>query len=169
MEPRPADVIRQIAAAQSGVISRQQAAAAGLTAQAIDNKLRYLRWQRLQQGIYATYSDRPDRLAKLWAVVLKAGPRAALSFRTAAELYGLESTCGELIHVTVPRNQRVRPIRGAVIHYSQWVDERRHPGLRPPRTRIEDTVLDLTQVAASFDDAFDWLSRAGCSAHESRG
>jgi hypothetical protein len=60
----------------------------------------------------------------------------------------------------VPRNQRVRPIRGAVIHYSQWVDERRHPTLRPPRTRLEDTVIDLTLVAASFDEAFDWLSRA---------
>jgi hypothetical protein len=32
--------------------------------------------------------------------------------------------------------------------------------LRPPRTRLEETVLDLTQVAASFDEAFDWLSRA---------
>ena len=99
-------------------------------------------------------------MAQLWAVILRAGPRAALSFRTAAELYDLESTCGGLIHVTVPRNQRVRPIRGAVIHYSQWVDERRHPGSRPPRTRLEDTVLDLAQVAASFDEAFDWLSRA---------
>jgi len=145
---------------QSGVISRQQAATAGLTANAIDNKLRYLRWQRLRQGVYATYSGSPDRLAQLWAVVLRAGPRAVLSFRTAAELHGLESTCGDLIHVTVPRNQRVRPIRGAVIHYSHWVDERRHPGLRPPRTRLEDTVLDLAQVAASFDEAFDWLSRA---------
>jgi very-short-patch-repair endonuclease/predicted transcriptional regulator of viral defense system len=160
MESRSAEVVRQIAAAQSGVISRQQAATAGLTPDAIDNKLRYLRWQRLQQGIYATHSGSPDRLAQMWAVVLRAGPRAALSFRTAAELYGLESTRGDLIHVTVPRNQRVRPIRGAVIHYSQWVDERRHPMLRPPRTRLEDTVLDLTQVAASFDDAFDWLSRA---------
>ena len=159
----PADIppeLRELLDRQSGVISRQQAAAAGLTEDAIDNKLRYLRWQRLQQGVYATHSGSPDRAAQLWAVVLRAGPRAALSFRTAAELYGLEQTCGDLIHVTVPRNQRVRPIRGAVIHYSQWVDERRHPRLRPPRMRLEDTVLDLTQVAASLDEAFDWLSRA---------
>ena len=152
--------LRELVDRQSGVISRQQAATAGLTEDAIDNKLRYLRWQRLQQGVYATHSGSPDRVAELWAVVLRAGPRAALSFRTAAELYGLESTCSDLIHVTVPRNQRVRPIRGAVIHYSQWVDERRHPSLQPPRTRLEDTVLDLTQVGASLDEAFDWLSRA---------
>jgi predicted transcriptional regulator of viral defense system len=159
----PTDIppeLRELLDRQAGVISRRQATTAGLTADAVDNKLRYLRWQRLQQGIYATYSGSPDRLAQSWAVILRAGPRAALSFRTAAELYGLESTGGDLIHVTVPRNQRVRPIRGAVIHYSQWVDEQRHPTLRPPRTRLEDTVLDLTQVAASFDEAFDWLSRA---------
>jgi len=152
--------LRELLDRQSGVISRQQASAAGLTEDAIDNKLRYLRWQRLQQGVYATHSGSPDRMAQLWAVVLRAGPRAALSFRTAAELYGLESTCGHLIHVTVPRNQRIRPIRGAIIHYSQWVDERRHPSLQPPRTRLEDTLLDLTQVAANLDEAFDWLSRA---------
>jgi predicted transcriptional regulator of viral defense system len=119
--------LRELLDRQAGVISRQQAATAGLTADAIDNKLRYLRWQRLQQGIYATYSGSPDRLAQLWAVVLRAGPHSALSFRTAAALYGLESAGGDLIHVTVPRNQRVRPIRGAVIHYSQWVVEAAAP------------------------------------------
>jgi very-short-patch-repair endonuclease len=29
-----------------------------------------------------------------------------------------------------------------------------------PRTRIEETVLDLTQVSANFDEAFDWLCKA---------
>jgi predicted transcriptional regulator of viral defense system len=89
------------------------------------------------------------------------GPaRSALSFYTAAELYGLVAEPGDLIHVTVPRNQRIRPISGAVIHYSEHLDQSRHPALLPPRTRIEDTVLDLAQVAPSFDDAFDWLCRA---------
>ncbi|HKB29464.1 MAG TPA: hypothetical protein VKD26_01370, partial [Streptosporangiaceae bacterium] len=36
-----------------------------------------------------------------------------------------------------------------------------HPAATPPRTRIEETVLDLTQTAASFDDAVDWIIR-GC-------
>lgn len=149
----------EILRAQSGVISRQQAAEAGMTMAAIDNKLRSERWQRMHQGVYATFSGVPDRQAQLWAVVLRAGPQAALSFRTAAELYGLAREGSPLIHVTVPRNQRIKPIRGAVIHYSHAADRRRHPTLRPPRTRVEDTVLDLTQVSANFDEAFDWLCR----------
>ncbi len=37
----------------------------------------------------------------------------------------------------------------------------RHPVVTPPRTRIEETVLDLTQTAATFDEAIDWIIR-GC-------
>ncbi len=35
-----------------------------------------------------------------------------------------------------------------------------HPAASPPRTRIEETVLDLAQASATFDDAFGWLCRA---------
>lgn len=150
----------QILRTQSGVISRQQALGAGLAATAVDNKLRNQRWHRMHQGVYATFSGVPDRQAQLWAVILRAGPQAALSFRTAAELYGLAREPSSLIHVTVPRNQRIKPISGAVIHYSHAAEHRRHPTLQPPRTLVEDTVLDLTQVSADFDEAFDWLSRA---------
>jgi hypothetical protein len=30
----------------------------------------------------------------------------------------------------------------------------------PPCTRVEDTVLDLIQIAPSFDDAYAWICRA---------
>ena len=80
--------LHDIARGQAGVISRQQACAAGMSTTRIVNKLRSMRWQQLQQGVYATFSGTPDRAARLWAVTLRAGPRAALSFRTAAVLYG---------------------------------------------------------------------------------
>jgi hypothetical protein len=126
----------------------------------IDNNLRSMRWQQLQQGVYATFSGTPDRTARLWAVSLRAGPRAALSFRTPAELYGLVSEETPLLHITVPSNQRTRPIRGSVMHYSVMIDQARHPTLVPPRTRVEETVLDLIQVSASVDEAVDWICRA---------
>lgn len=156
----PSDALAEILRSQSGVISRRQAAEAGLTMAAIDNKLRSQRWQRMQQGVYATFTGVPDRQAQLWAVVLRAGPQAALSFRTAAELYGLCSERSPLIHITVPRNLRIKPIRSAVIHYCHDADRRRHPTLLPPRTRVDDTVLDLAVISTTFDEAFDWLSRA---------
>jgi hypothetical protein len=40
------------------------------------------------------------------------------------------------------------------------VTRERHPALRPPQTRVEETVLDLTGGAASLDEALGWIFRA---------
>jgi Transcriptional regulator, AbiEi antitoxin len=154
------DAIQALLDQQSGVISRRQAAENGLTGAAIDNQLRSGRWQRMRQGVYATFTGPPDRAAQLWAVVLRAGPDAALSHWTAAELFGLTDRPSSLVHVTVPYGRQVSPIGGVIVHHSARAARARHPVLQPPRTRIEDTVLDLTQATDSFDQAFNWLSRA---------
>ena len=144
---------------QSGVISRGQALRGGMLAATIDNKLRSGRWQALQYGVYATFTGTPTREAQLWAVALRAGPDAVLSHHTAAELYGLTKP-GRLAHVMVPVGQRTGQIRDAVVHRSRHIEECRHPAYFPPRTRVEDTVLDLAQVSADLDEAFNWLCRA---------
>ena len=36
----------------------------------------------------------------------------------------------------------------------------RHPALTPPRTRIEETTLDLAEVSKDVEDALAWLARA---------
>jgi hypothetical protein len=145
---------------QSGVITRRQAVGADLPTTLIDSRLRSGRWQQLQQGVYATFTGTPDRQALLWAAVLRAGPTAVLSHWTAAELFGLDDEPRGLIHVTVPTRRRTKPIRGAAIHHSNEVTSSRHPLLMPPRTRIEATVIDLTQLSRDFDQAFGWLSRS---------
>jgi len=154
--PTFAEILRT----QSGVISRQQALGAGLAATAVDNQLRSKRWQQLQRGVYACFTGKPAREAELWAAVLRAGDGAALSYRTAAELYGLDHGPAGLIHVTIPAGRRSGIVRGGVVHFSRHLEETRHPALLPPRTRIDDTVLDLAVVSPTFDEAFDWLSRA---------
>ena len=66
-----------------------------------------------------------------------------------------------LVHVTVPVGQRTGPIRDAVVHRSRHIDGvHGTPRTSPPRTRVEDTVLDLAQVSADLDEAFNWLCRA---------
>lgn len=80
---------RELLESQRGVITRRQALAAGMTGKAIVVRLRSERWQRLQTGVYATFTGEPSREALLWAAILRAGPRAVLSHQTAAELYGL--------------------------------------------------------------------------------
>ncbi len=96
----------------------------------------------------------------LWAALLRSGARAILSHQTAAELDGLSDMTSPAVHVTVPTTQHIRGVTGLIIHRSSRIVVARHPALRPPRTRIEETVLDLTQTARSSEEAFHWLSRA---------
>lgn len=147
-------------ALQGGVLSRPQAISLGLTSSAIAARLRSGRWQRLHPGVYAAFSGDPSRQAMLWAAVLRAGPAAALSHQTAAELHGLSREPAPAIHVLVPAGRQIAPISGVALHYSRRVSEARHPVLLPPRTRVEEAVLDLAAAASSLDLALGWIFHA---------
>jgi hypothetical protein len=145
---------------QHGVLSRAQATQAGLTRHEITAQLRSGRWQRLHRGVYASFSGHPPREAVLWAAVLRVGHDAVLSHRTAAELSGLIDTPAPSIHVSVCRQAGSLQVSGIVVHYSSRLAAARHPARTPPQTRVEDTVLDLAQLAGSAEDAVGWLIRA---------
>jgi hypothetical protein len=155
--------VREAARRQGGVITRMQARAAGLTDQAISARLHAHRWQRLFDGIYATFSGPLPRTATLWAALLRAGPQAMLSHETAAEVIGLGSGAGmsPLVHVTIPESRRIRAATpGIVVHRSRRVASIRHPSRLPPQTRVEETVLDLAEHSADLDRAIGWIARA---------
>jgi very-short-patch-repair endonuclease len=126
------------------------------------SKLDGERWQRLQRGVYATFSGDPARETMLWAALLRAGPDAVLSHQTAAERHGLIDEPSPLIVITVPASKRPARVKvpGVLIHRSDAILRTRHPAMLPPCTRVEDTVLDLIQVAPAFDDAYAWICRA---------
>jgi hypothetical protein len=99
----------------------------------------------------------------LWGALLRAGPDAVLSHQTAAEVWGLLNAPGPVIHVTVPHGcspHRHGRIAGVVIHQSRSLERARHPTLTPPRTRVEETVLDLVDCARDFDEVYAWICRA---------
>jgi hypothetical protein len=117
----------------------------------------------MHRGVYATFTGEAPREAKLWAAVRRAGPGAMLSHETAAEMHRLVDKPSAKIHVTVPHSRRPAQnnhIRGVVIHRSDQSRPQRLPPWQVPRTRIEDTVLDLVAAAATFDNAYGWISRA---------
>jgi very-short-patch-repair endonuclease len=148
---------------QSGVISRQQASEAGLTEKAIDWRLRSGAWRRVHRGAYAAFTGESSREGRLWAAVLRAGPGAALSHETAAEIHGLTDKPSARIHVTVPAERRPgqhRRIPGVIIHRSRRLVPEWQPPWHLPRTTVEDTVLDLVAEARTFEDAYGWISRA---------
>ena len=55
--------------------------------------------------------------------------------------------------------RRARSREYACTDRSGW-QRRGIPPVTPPRTRIEETVLDLTQTAKTIDGAFGWLCQA---------
>jgi hypothetical protein len=152
--------LRDLEELQRGVVSRQQALAAGLSKDLIDSWIERGRWQRLHRGVYAVFTGNPSREAILWAAILRTGPGSALCCETAAELDGLLDRPAALIHVAVPASRRVTRLPGVVVYSRLRADQAVHPARLPPRTRIEETVLDLCDRAASLDQALSWLTLA---------
>jgi hypothetical protein len=147
---------------QADTVARFQSEEASIAPYTMRNKVRSGRWQRLQRGVYATFSGEPSREAALWAALLRAGPGAVLSHQTAAERHCLIDKPTPVISITVPlsRSPARAKIPGVVIHRSDAILRTKHPAMLPPCTRVEDTVLDLIQNAQTFDDAYAWICRA---------
>ncbi len=159
----------ELALLQRGILTSSQAIAGGMTKDMLRSRVRHGRWQRLHTGVYLVFSGEPDRLTRQWAAVLRAGPGAMLSFRTAAELARLTGPAEQEtpvepdeppIHVTVPGDRRISRIQGTVLHWSDRATQAMHPARTPPQTRVEETVLDLVSVARTIDDAYGWVTRA---------
>jgi hypothetical protein len=147
---------------QHGVVERSQLQQHGIGRGSLEHRLESGQWRRLHWGVYAAFTGEVTRQAKLWAAVRRAGPGAVLSHETAAEVQGLVDRPSSQIHITVPSSRRPaqhRPIKGTVIHRSGHIHPQRLPPWQLPRTRIEDTVLDLVAAARTFDEAYGWISR----------
>jgi predicted transcriptional regulator of viral defense system len=151
--------ISALAQRQAGAISRQQLLEAGINPQLIIRRVERGRWQQLYRGAYATFSGTPSRQTWLWAAVLSAGRGAVLSHQSAAELHGLIDYPADAINVTVPSTRRIRT-RGLIVRISSRVEQAKQPNRSPSRTSVEETVLDLVQLAPSFDDACGWITKA---------
>jgi hypothetical protein len=161
--PLPPDA-ELLASYQKGIIRRGQLIDAGYSASAVQRRLVSGDWQRLGDGVYATFTGESTREARLWTAVLRAGPGALLSHETAAELHGFASEISAKIHVTVPfdrRPARRRDVHGIVIHRARVLrpDEMQAPWLYPI-TSVQDTVLDLVDAAKTFDRAYSWICDA---------
>lgn len=152
--------LRDQARLQGDVISRKQVLDAGLLEGVIAWNLRSGRWQPVYPGVYATFTGPVARNAVLWAAVLYCGPGARLSHETAAELHGLIDGGFPLVQVTIPRERKVRPPEGVVIHRSVHVSGPWQPAGLPPHTSIEETVIDLVHAADDLDDVVALVASA---------
>ena len=151
--------------AQRGIVGRREALNLGFTVSRIEHRLKSRKWRRVHEGVYATFSGPLSREARLWAAVRVAGDGAMLSHQTAAEVQGLvDKPAGRDIHLTVASRRRPvqrGQVRGIVVHRSDQSRPQFPAGTwKLPRTRVEDTVLDLVTSAPTFERGYSWIARA---------
>jgi hypothetical protein len=118
-----AEVIR-LAGEQSGVVSRIQSYASGLTRGQVRAQVRARRWQRLGTQSLVVHTGPVAAEGQAWAAVFEAGPRAHLDGVSALLAAGLEHFTIDQIRVTVPRGARVRRAAGLDIRQTRrWSAE----------------------------------------------
>ncbi len=83
-----------------------------------------------------------------------------LGHQTAAGLNGLLDEPDPLVHVSIPKHRGPLPMPGVRLYHRPEPLLMAAAAREPPRTGVEDTVVDLTQTAADVDAALGWLARA---------
>ena len=104
----PWTVVRELGAAQGGVVSRRQLYAAGLTRWQLRAQLKARRWQRIADQSICLHNGPVEQLGLWWAAVFQGGPRACLDGASALVAGGLERYTVDRIRVSVPRGAKVR-------------------------------------------------------------
>ncbi|WP_375430095.1 type IV toxin-antitoxin system AbiEi family antitoxin domain-containing protein [uncultured Friedmanniella sp.] len=161
MYPRqdPDKRLLDLAVAQAGVLSREQAEQLGVGRHSIARLASSGRWDRMTRSIYFTGPGEPAWLGWAWAGVLLGGSDARLASLAAARVHGLSEDEPWPIPVLVPDAAPAskRP---------PWDFRRERPGVRearspgsPPSTTVEDTVLDLTEEGGARE-AIGWVTMA---------
>ena len=132
---------------QHGVVSRGQLSEWGLKASAIDRRLRLGRLHPLHPGVYAVGHRVISREGRWMAAVLACGPRAVLSHRSAAALWGVREPSGRAIEVTVATKSRSR---GAIHrHFAALPPDEMTNHLGIPVTTVPRTIFDLAAVSSA--------------------
>ena len=153
------DAVVRLAAQQSGVLSREQAFGLGLQRKALLRLLADGQWGTVEPGIYLTPNTSPSWLAHVWAGILVGGPGSRAADLTAACLHGLVDEQRLPVEILVPNG--TKRAERAWVSFRQERELVRTPSGRaePPRTRIEDTVLDLC-AGGSAAACIDWVTTA---------
>ncbi len=149
-----------IAAGQRGLLTYEQALTAGMSAEAVQRRMRTGRWEHRHEEVYRVAGVPSSWHQDVLAACLAAGPDAVVSHRSAARLWGFDGLRqGLVVEITVARPSCHR-LRGVVVHRSTDID-RSMPATRDglPVTGPRRTLVDLgavvrpRRVGQALDDA----------------
>lgn len=138
--------ISKIAAGQFGVVSRQQLVEAGISDDAIMNRVRRGQLRRVHWGVFAVGGIRLSDRGRWMAATLACGTGAVLSHLTAARLWGISNHAGAAIHVARTSGSRGGP-RGVRLH---------RPRRLPPHEVTSKGPIPLTTVPRTLVDLAGW-------------
>ena len=150
--------LKPLAELQAGVVTREQASAHGVSPRVVSRLIDEGHWQRLDRGVFLTAGLEPTFEARAWAGTLLGGDEARVGSLAAARLHGLTEDDPALVTVLVPHLQRPAPRRGYEFVRERAGTRNRSVGA-PPRTTVEDTVLDLSATAPPAD-VVGWVTLA---------
>jgi predicted transcriptional regulator of viral defense system len=137
-------VIGDMASRQHGVVARWQLGELGVGRGAIEGRMARGMLHRLHQGVYAV-GHRASTVEGRWmAAVLAVGPDAALSHRSAGQLWRLLPISSTVPEITRPGYGRARP--GIRVHRSRIPPDEAGAVRGIPVTSVSRTLLDLAAV-----------------------
>ena len=138
--------IARLAERQHGVVSLTQLQLLGLSRSAVARRARAGRLTRLHRAVYAVGHGRLTKRGYWMAAVLAYGPKAKLSYRSAAAHQGIRPDNRAKIDVTVP-SPSARPRPGIDVHRSTTLEAADVTEIDSiPCTTLARTLLDLADV-----------------------
>jgi predicted transcriptional regulator of viral defense system len=146
------DNLFEIAAAQEGMFTTQQAAEAGYSAQLLAHHVRAGKFARVHRGIYRLVHFPAGEHEELVAAWLWSELAAVVSHQSALALHGLSDALPASIHLTLPvswRRRRLRVLPAVVLHHAEVL----------PADRSWSGAVPITNARRSLNDC----ARAGLS------
>lgn len=136
--------LHRLAAKQGGAFALHQATRLGLSKDQLKRRVRTGEFISVHESVYVVAGAPRTDLQALWAALLGAGPSAAASRRSAAQLWNLRGIWrGSAPEITVPRDWADQ-LKGVVVHRSDNLAKRdvvvRTDGLQltsPARTLLD--------------------------------
>jgi hypothetical protein len=135
---------------QHAIGTREQLLAVGFSDSEIAADLAGHRWRRLNEHVIATHNGPLTWPQAMWAVVLSAPGRVALCSETVYELFGVPGAETAVVHVLVPRGDRVLAVPGVRVKVHE---SRRFPAVDEIARR---DGLPITSLARAAVDAAVW-------------
>lgn len=160
------DHLFEIAAAQDGLFTTRQAAAAGYSPQLIAHHLSAGRMVRVRRGVYRLVHFPAGDHEDLTVVWLWSEQEGVFSHQTALALHDLSDVLPAQVHLALPeawRQRRLRVPDGVILHYGNVAESERRwfgpvPATTPLRT-LEDCAAEHLPPELLRGAALDALAR----------